>query len=158
MPKTQCDKCDLPTANTSPLELSQSPVHHYLALFSTVLIRKTISKKYITILYRWSFLYNPLKIQVNGIFSFPFTENEIKLCNLKCDPHLMFLLLLATNQQENALSFLNQINIIFLQTPLFFQREKLPHQRSQVLFVLREITFSITPGNACLSSVIPPSR
>ena len=107
MPKTQCDKCDLPTANTSPLELSQSPVHHSLALFFTVLIRKTISKKYITILHRLSFLYNPLKIQVNGIFSFTFTENEMKLFNLKCDSHLMFLFLLATNQHESAFPFLN---------------------------------------------------
>lgn len=64
-------------------------------------------KKYITILCRWSFLYNPLKIQVNGIFSFTFTENEIKLFNLKCDSHLMFLLSLVTNQHENALSFWN---------------------------------------------------
>ena len=51
------------------------------------------------------FLY--WKIQVNGIFYFSFTENEIKLFNFKCDSQLMFLLLLATNQNENALSLSN---------------------------------------------------
>lgn len=66
MPETQCDKCDLPIANTFPLELSQSPsVHHSLALFSTLLVRKTISKKYITIPYT-SFLYGPFSILKNS--------------------------------------------------------------------------------------------
>lgn len=50
-----------------------------------------------------SFLYNPLKIQMNGICYFSFTESEIKLFDLKGDFQWMFLLLPVTNQNENAL-------------------------------------------------------
>lgn len=102
------------------------------------------------------FLY--WKIQVNGIFYFSFTENKIKLFNFKCDSQLMFLLLLATNQNENALS-LELNKYYFPPDPIFFSTLRIYLFKEAKSCLSSEKSFcSITPGNVCLYSMIPPSR